>query len=290
MITFSNILFPVDLSPQSRAAVPFVRAMAKRFHAPVTALHVLEIPPPWFGPPELIPFEAFVDTPRLLEDRRHTLSAFLADGFIGVAIEGCVQQGDPAAVITRIAHQKHSSLVMMPTHGYGVIRSLLLGSVTAKVLHDAECPVWTAGRLDAMKTDPEQPWREILCAISADARDVPLLRWAAQFAEEQSAPLRLVHGVGGFEPEPKYAEEDPLRDFLFGVAEERIAKLQKEAGTNLEVSMEAGSAARVVREIALQRHADLLIVGRGLIQKPLGRLRSNDYAIIRDAPCPVISI
>jgi hypothetical protein len=42
------------------------------------------------------------------------------------------------------AANHHVDLVMMPTHGVGTFRSFLVGSVTAKVLHDANCPVWTA--------------------------------------------------------------------------------------------------------------------------------------------------
>jgi nucleotide-binding universal stress UspA family protein len=37
---------------------------------------------------------------------------------------------------------------MMATHGTGLFRSLLIGSVTAKVLHDARCPVWIATRAE----------------------------------------------------------------------------------------------------------------------------------------------
>ncbi len=37
-------------------------------------------------------------------------------------------------------------LIMMPTHGGRHFRSLLIGSVTAKVLHDVRCPVWTWSR------------------------------------------------------------------------------------------------------------------------------------------------
>jgi len=37
---------------------------------------------------------------------------------------------------------------MMPTHGLGGFRRFLLGSVTAKVLHDADCPVWTGVHLE----------------------------------------------------------------------------------------------------------------------------------------------
>ncbi len=36
----------------------------------------------------------------------------------------------------------------MPTHGYGPFRRFILGSVTAKVLHDADCPVWTGVHLE----------------------------------------------------------------------------------------------------------------------------------------------
>jgi hypothetical protein len=34
-------------------------------------------------------------------------------------------------------------MILMPTHGYGPFRQMLLGSVTAKVLHDSKCPVLT---------------------------------------------------------------------------------------------------------------------------------------------------
>jgi hypothetical protein len=36
--------------------------------------------------------------------------------------------------------------------------------------------------------------------------------------------------------------------------------------------------------------ADIVIIGRGVIQKPFGRLRSGAYEVIREAPCPVISV
>lgn len=44
---------------------------------------------------------------------------------------------------------------MMPTHGYGLFRSLLIGSVTAKVLHDAKCPI-----SDALALPPESALQE----------------------------------------------------------------------------------------------------------------------------------
>ncbi|MGD0298630.1 MAG: universal stress protein [Bryobacteraceae bacterium] len=291
MISFPRILFPVDLSEQCRAAAPFVKALATCFHSDVTLLHVVEVPPAWYGASGEAAFGAWVDMPELVEARRNELAAFRADTLGEVSVQPCIQSGDPAAIIARVARQKQVSLIMMPTHGYGPFRGLLMGSVTAKVLHDAECPVWTATHPADMVVPPEQEWRQILCAIGAEpAKDIPLLHWAAQFASEQRACLRLVHAVPGFDEGQFNCQEDPLRDFVFNVARERIAKLQEQAGTSLNVTVEAGRTGHVVRELAIRQLADLVVIGRGVIQKPLGRLRSNAYAIVRDAPCPVVSV
>jgi nucleotide-binding universal stress UspA family protein len=291
MISFPRILFPVDLSRQSRETAPFVKAVATRYQSQVSLLHVVEVPPAWYGASGEAAICSWVDMPELMETRRSELAAFQSEEFPDVAVEPCVQSGDAAAIIARVAHQKHVSLIMMPTHGYGPLRGLLLGSVTAKVLHDAECPVWTATHAGESNVPPEGPWRGIVCAIGADpAKDLPLLEWAAQLASEQNADLQLVHAVQGFDEDQSNRLEDPLREFIFNVARERIATLQQQAATNLVVTVEAGRTGQVVRDLALRQRADLIVVGRGVIQKPLGRLRSNAYAIVRDAPCPVISV
>lgn len=51
-----------------------------------------------------------------------------------------------------------------------------------------------------------------------------------------------------------------------------------------------GTVPDVVREEALQRHADLVLISRGALQGTLGRLRKHSYGIIRHAPCPVLSV
>ena len=46
-MSFRHILFPVDFSPRCYGAVPFVRALATRYKAAVTLVHVVEPPPSW---------------------------------------------------------------------------------------------------------------------------------------------------------------------------------------------------------------------------------------------------
>ncbi len=125
MIPFQRILFPVDFSPQSSAAVPFVKNVAARFHSEVILLHVVEVPPAWYGPPETGACDALVHVSSMLEDRREALRSYLAHELSGISVQRCVQSGDPALHITQYARQRKTDLIMMPTHGYGPFRGLL---------------------------------------------------------------------------------------------------------------------------------------------------------------------
>ena len=51
-----------------------------------------------------------------------------------------------------------------------------------------------------------------------------------------------------------------------------------------------GSVPGVLREAALNFGAQLVVIGRGHATKFLGRFRTNVNAIIRESPCPVLSI
>lgn len=45
-----------------------------------------------------------------------------------------------------------------------------------------------------------------------------------------------------------------------------------------------------VRDLALRNRADLVIIGRGAIRTGLGRLHAHSYNIVRESPCPVLSV
>jgi nucleotide-binding universal stress UspA family protein len=66
--------------------------------------------------------------------------------------------------------------------------------------------------------------------------------------------------------------------------------MQKEAGTSFPVCVKAGAIPAKVREEAVEHDADLVLIGRGTLPHFAGRLRSHAYGIVRDMPCPVLSI
>jgi nucleotide-binding universal stress UspA family protein len=289
MTTFHHILFPVDFSERCRAARPYVVSVARQFKAKLTLLNVIQNPVEWYGGVDgLYPIPA--DVPMMMEAAKKELDAFFEAPNATLDVDTRVEEGDPAYCIISCAEQLGVDLIMMPTHGYGVFRNLLIGSVTAKVLHDAKCAVWTAAHTpDPDQADPTAH-KSMLCAIDLKPESVNLIRFANDLAGQYEAKLRLVNAVPVAESRPeKYLETD-FREFLFRAAREEVAKLQKEAGTHLDVCMEGGSVSSVIRAAAFHHDADLLIIGRGAHHNPFGRLRSNSYAIIRDSPCPVLSV
>jgi hypothetical protein len=54
--------------------------------------------------------------------------------------------------------------------------------------------------------------------------------------------------------------------------------------------VERGEVTTVVSAEAERRKSDLLIIGRGPAPGVFGRLRAHSYPIIRQSPCPVISV
>jgi len=284
MPSFTHILFPVDFSEQNIAIAPQVASLAGRHGAQVTLLHVMEMPAlPYPGWP------AF-DFQTMANERKERLGSFLQEEFQSLATKRVMQEGDPASLIVDYAEKEKVDLIMMPTHGYGPFRRFLLGSVTAKVLHDANCPVWTSAHA------PETPkasaaYACVLCAVDLTSKSLSLVQWASGLASEHKATLKLVHAIPSAVPTAGIdIEGGRFRAFSFDAARKALAKLQQAAGSTLDTVLEAGEIAAVVREAAQEKHADLIVVGRGVMQETFGLMRTSVYSIVREAPCPVISV
>jgi nucleotide-binding universal stress UspA family protein len=284
MKNFNHILFPVDLSARSEATQPVVTFWARHFNAKVTLLHTVQIPITSYGGADGYP--VIVDIPAI----EATAQARLERVEIDVPdVTRVVGVGDPAFDIIEYAGKNDVDLIMMPTHGYGKFRSLLLGSVAAKVLHDAHCPVWTSAHIEEIPVEARTEIHNVLCAVELGAESVELIRSAKDLAQSWQATLRLVHAVPVDETRPEKYLEGDFSVALIKRSREEVAQIQKDAGTDLEVMVEGGRASHVVRDAAVKFGADLVVTGRGKLHETFGRLRTNTYAIIRDSPCPVLS-
>src|SRR5207237_3714751 len=119
-----------------------------RFGAEVTLLHAVDSPPlAYYGmDPAMSMAAAYAEA--MAEHRKQEIHTFLSKELAGLVVNRISEPGDAAAAITGYVRSAGIDLIMTTTHGYGRFRRFLLGSVTAKVLHDAECDVWTAAHLE----------------------------------------------------------------------------------------------------------------------------------------------
>ena len=87
-------------------------------------------------------------------------------------------------------------MIVMPTRGFGPFRQMLLGSVTAKVLHDSKCPVVTGPHLDgAIHPTRWFKLQRIMCAVALDWETDDALSEAADLAKHLGAELIVIHVV-----------------------------------------------------------------------------------------------
>jgi nucleotide-binding universal stress UspA family protein len=285
-MAITHILFPFDFSPQGDQTVPFVRAMAERFSAKVTLYSVM---PPSFDAAPAGLGRRIGDDPA---ESRHELQCRLDQALIAelasVPVERVADCGDPAMRVVRFAESRGVDLIMMPTHGLGLFRSFLLGSVTAKVLHDAKIPVWTAAHTEKQGIG-EVP-RVILCAIDGTPRTPGLLRWAADLSKNCDAALKLLHVVTPI-TDMAMLESERLRQDQFREFERvRVDSMRHDADVEAPLRVAVGEIAATVAEEARRENADLIIVGRGSLSEPFGRLRTHAFGIIQRSPCPVLSV
>ena len=278
MLSIKKILFPVDFSQRSVGAARYVESFAGRFDAEIMLLHVVDaathgsIAQHWQS------------------SREKQLKVFLADGLKNFTTRRICTSGDPTDEIVEMVRCWTPDLVMMPTYGIGFYRPYLLGSVTAKVLHDIDCPVWTAVHAEAAPPVEKIALFKVLCAVDLGGRSGRVLEWAASFAALCEAELGLVHAAPIVEPPPGRTLDRKFADSLAVEAKARLTTLQTASGASATVFVNPGEPSKVVASAAKDSGADLVIIGRHGGTGDNGHLRHNAYGIIRDSPCPVISI
>lgn len=281
---FDHIVFPIDFSERSRALNAQVEWLAGQFGSRVTLLHVFEIPAAWYGA-----CEASFTSLECLDTVRDAAARRLAEYTIHVPenrLERVFLQGNAAAEILNWQRERDADLLVMGTHGYGALKGLILGSVSAKLLHSANCAVWIDS---VLHSPPASDIRKILCAVELTEEGVPLLRFAKELGAEIDAAVRLIHSVPEMQARPdKYFDLD-LHRYLTESARVEICKMQREAGTDFPLTISGRGIASALTEGADEFRANLVLIGRGRSQNIFGRLQTHAYEIIQCAPCPVLS-
>ncbi len=291
MFQIKKILFPVDFSEPCLGAARYVEAFAGRFQAELTLLHVVDLAAYRAWGTSVFWGASAIEMSREGAKRaREEMSKFLTEDLKHLDVKHQIIEGDLGHQIVAAARQSGTDLIMMPTHGLNIFRRYIIGSITAKVLHDAECAVWTGAHLEGAPALEAIAFPKVMCAVDMGPESGNALRWAAGFAKEHSAELIVAHVVPAWETGlAKYLDQR----FVLEVSDQlriELGSLLEKLGIDARIIVIGGDPAKAVSEIAQSENVNQLVIARGAVTETLGRLRTHAYAIIRSSPCPVVSV
>jgi nucleotide-binding universal stress UspA family protein len=288
MSLITSILYPVDFSPSCIAMAAYVKRAAALLGARVSLVHVVD--PTGYNGMQLYLRPISEVSEEYLGIGRERLDSFLATEFPATQCPRILASGDAATEIARVAREERFDLIIMPTHS-GIFRQMLLGSTTAKVINDADCPVLTSRHAQTIAPRPLEH-REWLCAIGLSSNSGKVLRFASQVAAQARGKLSIIHAVQAGDTDLPI-RLDLREDVLSATrleARRRIAELQQIVGTDVSVRVAVGSIKEALLEAAMEADADVLMIGRSHQPGAHGRMRDLTYAMVRDSPFPVVSI
>jgi len=132
-LNLKKILVPVDFSECSDKALGYAAALARKFSAQLTLLHVVQ---PYPAVPDLynLPVDSLPDTKEDLEALRKVVGE-------SVKCQTSVRFGKPATEIIGAAADLDVDLIILSTHGHTGVTRAILGSTTELVVRRAPCPV-----------------------------------------------------------------------------------------------------------------------------------------------------
>lgn len=139
MFEVKKILFPVDLTENSRRIFPYVLGLVRQCRADLHLLHVALDLEQFGGLYDLTDLQGgFLEK---AQDRLAELCQCEIKQMPGVTVR--VEAGDPAQKIVEYARREGVDLIVMGTHGRKGLEHVICGSVAENVVRSSPVPVLT---------------------------------------------------------------------------------------------------------------------------------------------------
>lgn len=160
-----KILYTTDMSENARYAFEYAVSLANRYGAGITLLHVLEDMSPYrdslmmniLGEEK---WKGLMETnkEKIIQGLKNELGKFCDS--VSAQLPACpfitddivVKIGNPVEAILEQAEKMDCDLVVMGTHGHGILGDAMIGSVSRRVVRRCKKPVLVV-RLPRKKAD-----------------------------------------------------------------------------------------------------------------------------------------
>jgi len=285
-VVHGSVVVGVDGSEPATLALAWGVRQAALEGRPVTVVHACGLP------------SATTDLANVAADEQGLLSVgrSVARGAVQAAraaprtvgVRSVVTMGNPAPALVEAS--EYADLLVVGARGRGSVSRALLGSVSAAVARESECPVIVV-RAPEPAPDAVLP---VVCGVDGTPVSSAAVECAFRMASVRRAPLTLLHATWELREEMSavvdlrtYAEKVNLDEAQERLVAETVAGLcEKYPDVQVTETYLRGEPVR--RLVEASRRASLVVVGtrgRRLLKSNL--LGSVSRGVVERAACPV---
>lgn len=251
---------------------------------------VLSVIENWLPPPSGLEMIEHIDRDQEYLTLAHRAALRLQEFHPEWTVKAEVGIGSPASVILERAGEWNPELIVLGAHGRSALGRFFFGSVSQKVLHEADCAVRIA------REPGEKPVRPIRLIIGFDGsagaieavRAVTARHWPAD------CEARIVYAAW---PSPEFPSQPLVGQIADWIADEDLKVKRKvdsvvndlnEAGVRTKAVIRAEEPKRLLLSEAEKWEADCIFVGaRGLGRLERLRMGSVSSGVAARAQCSV---
>lgn len=274
-VPLANILVATDFSETSDRALEHALSLARTYNSRIFLAHV--IPVDLMMAPEL----AEASREQLRQAAREGLERIrMSDRFFEVPHEEIITEGALWPNIEALVKKHAIDLVVVGTHGKGLVQKLLIGSSAEEIFRQARVPVLTVG--PGVRREPLYgvELKNILFATDFGLGAERQAAYAFFLAQEHRSRITLLH----VEQRPGEEQEivHQLHELIPSTTELHCLPLFR---------VERGHPVKEVLRVAEQMKADLIVLGAKARRGLAGNVpHTKAYQIICGASCPVLTI
>lgn len=291
-----TIVSAVDFSVNSIGAADWGEQIAWSHGARLVLAHALPTSLPVTAAPEFIalPEEALLEEQDRVRERLDGEAAKRRTS--GTEVETRIETGPASETLVEIAEDEKADLLVVGTRGLTGLKRTFLGSVAARVIRDASCPVLV---VPSRGSEEHRPIYKLLIPtdFSEDAKLAvdSALRLLGPISAEMKLTLLHVWRVPiVISPWSAYPPMDEIERSASARARERleeVAEPLRAEGYEVDIIESAGEPAEVIDRVASEVGADVIAMGThgrsGLSRVVLGSVAERT---LPSAPCPVLTV
>ncbi|MBK9319386.1 MAG: universal stress protein [Bacteroidetes bacterium] len=215
-----NILVPTDFSEPANAALEYASKLASDSGGCITIFHGISIHVA--NSTEEAEFITTSELERIENEQLVQLRHQISKRYPKVQYDIVSKMGFPVELISDIVKERKTDLIVMGTRGASGMKEILVGSNTASLIHQTECPVLAV---------PEQTTftgiKKIVFATNMQQDDINcLIKLIQLFGHKEDTSITLLHIEDGHARDPEAALQSWFHEAVLPKSLIRISKLK----------------------------------------------------------------